>query len=170
MLARTSSSLPASTKMTRSGWRPACASAGMKRSGLVRHQTILPFVLAATPAAKRAAAAPSTVPDPPPANSCSAPYARPPPGSTASISGTPNGRQPAFFATPPSIEEMRSRSSAMASSRAADIGHESSGSRGGQVRHHAVKTRLFSFCSVSMTASRCLGNRNLTAWIRDSKI
>ncbi len=67
--ARTSSSRSLSTKITRLALRPACASAGKNRSGRVRHQTIFPLVRAATPATNSAAAAPSTVPAPPPANS-----------------------------------------------------------------------------------------------------
>ena len=126
--------------MTRLGWRPACASAGKNKSGRVRHQTIGPFVRAAIPAANRAAAAPSTVPDPPPANSCRAPWASPPPGRIASISATPNGRQPAFLAPSPSMEEMRSRRSARTWARTADIGRGILPVRGGwKERHHAAR-------------------------------
>ncbi len=109
----TSSSRSLSQKMTRSECRPACESAGKNRSGRVRHQRHLPSVRAAIPATNSAAAAPSTVPLPPPATSCSAPYARPPPGNRSSISAAPNGstlrgRALAFPST-----AMRSRSSAM---------------------------------------------------------
>src|ERR1700677_2093990 len=68
--------------MTRSGARPARAMAGGKRSRRVTHHKTLPRVRAAIPAANKAAAAPSTTPLPPPATSCSAPSARPPPGKT----------------------------------------------------------------------------------------
>jgi len=73
----------------RSDFRSAWARAGgMGRS---RHRRTFPRVRAAIPAMKRAAAAPSIAPLPPPATSCSAPSARPPAGSRASISASPNG-------------------------------------------------------------------------------
>lgn len=105
-------SSPASTKMTRPGASPACAIAGANRSCRVTHHRILPFVRAATPAVKSAAAAPSTAPFPPPATSCSAPSARPPPGSRPSISGTPNGNAFRTRASRPSRSWTRSRRSA----------------------------------------------------------
>lgn len=96
MEARTSSSLSPSQKITRSGCKPAWAMAGKNRSGLVRHQRTLPFERAAMPAANNAAAAPSTVPAPPPAISRRAPYESPPPGRCSSISRTPKGSTMAF--------------------------------------------------------------------------
>ena len=111
--ARTSSSLSASQKTTRSGWRPACAIAGKNRSGLVRHQRTFPVVLAAIPAVKRAAAAPSTVPAPPPATSCSAPNDSPPPGNRVSISSTPKGRVFTLREVVPSMRAIFSRKSSM---------------------------------------------------------
>ena len=72
-------------------FRSAWARAGAKRSGRSRHHRTFPRVRAAIPATKRAAAAPSIAPLPPPPTSCSAPSARPPPGSRASISASPNG-------------------------------------------------------------------------------
>ena len=75
----------------RSDFRSAWARAGAKRSGRSRHRRTFPRVRAAIPATKRAAAAPSIAPLPPPATSCSAPSARPPTGSRASISASPNG-------------------------------------------------------------------------------
>lgn len=111
--ARTSSSRSLSQKMTRSGWRPACETAGKNRSGLVRHQSTLPFIRAGIPATIKAAAAPSTVPVPPPANSCRAPQTSPPPGRAWSISGTPNGKIAGFRPMPPSRCAMRSLRSDM---------------------------------------------------------
>ena len=75
----------------RSDFRSAWARAGAKRSGRSRHRRTFLRVRAAMPATKRAAAAPSIAPWPPPATSCSAPSARPPTGSRASISASPNG-------------------------------------------------------------------------------
>jgi len=75
----------------RSDFGSAWARAGAKRSGRSRHHRTFPSVRAAIPATKRAAAAPSIAPLPPPATSCSAPSARPPAGSRASISASPNG-------------------------------------------------------------------------------
>ena len=46
--------------MTRQGGRPACANPGAKRSAWITHQSTWPGSLAAIPAAKQAAAAPST--------------------------------------------------------------------------------------------------------------
>jgi len=74
----------------RSDFRSAWARAGAKRSGRSRHRRTFPRVRAAT-GDERAAAAPSIAPWPPPATSCSAPSARPPTGSRASISASPNG-------------------------------------------------------------------------------
>ena len=65
--------------------------AGAKRSGRAMHQSTLPFVRAAMPAAKSAAAAPSIAPLPPPATSCRAPSASPPPGRRESTSAIPKG-------------------------------------------------------------------------------
>ena len=62
----------------RSDFRSAWARAGTKRSGRSRHHKTFPRVRAAIPATKRAAAAPSIAPLPPPPTSCSAPSARPP--------------------------------------------------------------------------------------------
>src|SRR3546814_3684221 len=61
------------------------------RSGRGRHHSTWPLVRAAIPAAKSAAAAPSIAPLPPPAISCSAPSARPSPGSRESTSAIPMG-------------------------------------------------------------------------------
>ena len=72
----------------------------------------LPLVRAATPAVNSAAAAPSIAPFPPPATSCRAPAASPPPGSTASIRFTPKGSTARSRAPPCSSRSMRERSSA----------------------------------------------------------
>lgn len=67
------------------------------------HQRTLPLVLAAMPALKRAAAAPSSAPLPPPATSCSAPRASPRPGRRSSTSGIPKGSTVLERAPLPSI-------------------------------------------------------------------
>src|ERR1700677_4337662 len=77
--------------MTRSEFSPACASAGANKSSLVRHQSTLPRVRAAIPAAKRAAAAPSIAPLPPPTVSCNAASGSAPTGRRASTAPTPKG-------------------------------------------------------------------------------
>lgn len=102
--------------MTRSGFRPACASAGANRSGRVMHHKTLPRVRAATPAANSAAAAPSMAPLPPPEISCSAPSANPPPGSRASRSAIPKGSTDLAGRRRPSIFSIRARKSSMAGS------------------------------------------------------
>lgn len=102
----------ASTKMTRSGFSPAWAIAGAKRSDLVIHHSTLPFVRPAMPATNRAAAAPSTAPVPPPATSCSAPSAKPPPGSLASTASSPKGRTSLACRRPASIAAILARSAA----------------------------------------------------------
>ncbi len=86
--------------------------AGANRSGLVRHHRIRPFVLAAIPAANRAAAAPSTAPFAPPATSCSAPSESPPPGSFPSTSFSPNGRASLTCRRPASSAAIVERSAA----------------------------------------------------------
>lgn len=96
--------------MTLPAFNPAWAIAGAKRSGRVRHHSTLPFIRAAMPATNRLAAAPSTAPEPPPATSCSAPSARPPPGSRESTAGRPNGRNSLACRRPDSIAAMLARS------------------------------------------------------------
>src|ERR1700761_7413150 len=83
--------------------------AGANRSRRLRHHRIGPWVRANTPAANRAAAAPSRGPLPPPATSWSAPKAKPPPGSRSSISGTRNGKTPRETQSPASIRRIFSR-------------------------------------------------------------
>lgn len=80
------------------------------------HQSTLPFVRAATPPAKSAAAAPSTAPYPPPATSCKAPSARPPPGSRESTSAIPNGSTDFARRVRPSIFSICARNDSMAGS------------------------------------------------------
>lgn len=77
---QTPTARPLSTWITRSGCSPACANFGAKRSAAMTHQSTGPESRAAIPAAKQAAAAPSTAPWPPPATSCRQPSARLPPG------------------------------------------------------------------------------------------
>ncbi len=157
MLASTSSSLSASAKTSRSVERPAWTSAGKKRSGRVRHHRIGPFVRAAMPATHKAAAAPSTVPAPPPANSCSAPCESPPPGSTASISGTPKARNAGFLKALPSRAAMRSRRSEITLSRAAVIFRVSLKGRVGG----STSCRLKGICSLSVPFDlRCQATEN----------
>src|SRR5450631_476049 len=93
---------------------PACARAGAKRSGRVRHHKTFPRVRAAIPAAKSAAAAPSIAPWPPPATSCSAPSANPPPGRCRSIALMPKGSTNRWRLDAPSSRQMRARSSSIA--------------------------------------------------------
>lgn len=112
------SSRSLSQNTTRSGWSPACETAGKNRSGRVMHHRTLPRVRAAMPATNSAAAAPSTVPPPPPAISCNAPKASPPPGNARSTPATPKGRTCLARCGPPSSRPMRSRSSASTGLRA----------------------------------------------------
>src|SRR5690606_28851523 len=69
---------------------------------------------AAMPAAKSAAAAPSIAPLPPPATSCRAPSASPPPGRRESTSATPKGSTDLARRSRPSILEICVRSDSMA--------------------------------------------------------
>lgn len=112
--ARTDLSSPASTWITRSGSNPACSSPGANRSCCATHHRTLPDVRAAIPATKQAAAAPSTVPLPPPATSCRQPSASPPPGSLRSSAEMPKGRTSRVRAPSPSSCEIRARRAAMA--------------------------------------------------------
>src|SRR6516165_10474661 len=80
------------------------------------HQSTLPLVRAAMSAEKSAAAAPSMAPLPPPATSCSAPRASPPPGSRESNSASPKGStdlarrlRPSIFSTCARRDSRRSR-------------------------------------------------------------
>jgi hypothetical protein len=79
----------------------------------VRHHKTFPRVRAAIPAAKSAAAAPWIVPLPPPATSCSAPSANPPPGRCRSIALMPKGSTNARRLAAPSSRRMRARSSSI---------------------------------------------------------
>jgi hypothetical protein len=64
---------------------------------------------AAMPAEKRAAAAPSMAPFPPPATSCRAPNGSPPPGSRESTTATPKGSTVVAHRCRPSICRTRTR-------------------------------------------------------------
>jgi len=74
---------------------------------------------ATMPAAKAAAAAPSSSSPPCPRISCTAPSARPPPGKARSISAVPNGNTPCRDADCCSSRRTRSRSAAI--SRVGDM-------------------------------------------------
>src|ERR1700730_18385287 len=92
---------------------PACARAGANKSCRVRHQSTRPRSRAAIPAAKRAAAAPSIAPWPPPTTSCSAPSANPPPGRCQSIALRPKGSTNRRGPAAPSRRRIRSRISSI---------------------------------------------------------
>ncbi len=83
--------------------------AGANKSCRFTHHKICPLVRAAIPAANKAAAAPSTAPLPPPATSCNAPIARPPPGRCWSIAASPNGKTAATGLAPASSRRIFSR-------------------------------------------------------------
>ncbi len=132
--ARTDLSSPASTWMTRSGGRPDCSSPGANRSCWATHHSTLPWVRAAIPATKQAAAAPSTAPLPPPATSCRQPSADPPPGSLRSSDGTSKGSTSRRRAPSPSSCEILARRAAMAGLMARScILNAGSGSFQGQI-------------------------------------
>lgn len=98
--------------MIRSGSSPAWAIAGANRSACVMHQRIEPLTRARIPAAKSAGAAPSVTPCAPPAISCNAPRARPPPGSFESMGLIPNGSTCLALRSAPSISAIRARKAA----------------------------------------------------------
>lgn len=107
--------------------------AGANKSARVMHQRTFPLVRAATPAPNEAAAAPSTAPLPPPAISCNAPSARPPPGSRESTSVIPNGRTDLARLVRPSIRSICARKESMAGS-----GRKLPVDLRGRVRHHVL--------------------------------